>query len=169
MLQIGMGINLFFDVFYVDVFKGIYILVYLYVLMVKVLLLIMNFGGFIVGMDFDLSWVMLVYNWMMVVKSVLELVNRFVVCEVGKYGVCLNFVVVGFIWMLVMSVIVGGVFGEEVGVQIQLFEEGWDQCVLIGWNMKDVMLVVKMVCVLLFDWLLVIMGDIIYVDGGVYI
>src|SRR5262245_37946251 len=87
MPQTGMGINPFFDAPYEDVAKGIHISAYSYASLAKALLPIMNPGGGIVGMDFDQTRAMPAYKWMIVAKSALETVNRFVTrvdSEVGR-------------------------------------------------------------------------------------
>lgn len=63
---------------------------------------------------------------------------------------------VGLLDIMVKIVILG----------VDVFNDVWGECVLFGWDIKDIMFVVKGIVVFLFDWFLVIIGEIIYVDGG---
>jgi enoyl ACP reductase len=163
----GMGEFPFLDAPFEDVAKGIHISAFSYASLAKALLPIMSRGSAIVGMDFDPTRAMPVYNWMTVAKRALESVNQFVAREAGQYGVRSNLVAAGPIRTLAMGAIVGaGIAG--MSDQLLLLEQGWDQRSPIGWDMKDPSPVAKTVCALLSDWLPATTGSIIYADGGAH-
>lgn len=163
----GMGDKPFLDAPYEDISKGIHISAYSYASVAKAVLPIMSRGSALVGMNFDPTRAMPVYNWMTVAKSALESVNRFVAREAGPYGVRSNLVAAGPIRTLAMSAIVGaGIAG--VSDQMALVEQGWDQRAPIGWDMKDPTPVARTVCAVLSDWLPATTGSIIYADGGAH-
>jgi len=136
-----------------------YVFVYLLKVLVVVVLLLMFIGGSVVGLMFDVWFVWFVYDWMGVVKVVFEFILCYFVCDFGLYGVCVNFVVVGLICIIVVKSI----------FVFEMFENIWGECVFLGWDVCDVEFIVWVCCVLFLDWFLVMMGEMVYVDGGVYV
>lgn len=163
----GMGEKPFLDAPYSDIEKGIHISAYSYASVAKAVLPIMARGGALVGMNFDPTRAMPVYNWMTVAKSALESISRFVAREAGPHGVRSNLVAAGPIRTLAMSAIVGaGIAG--ISDQMALVEQGWGQRAPLGWDMKNATPVARTVCAVLSDWLPATTGSIIFADGGAH-
>jgi len=113
-------------------------------------------GGSIVGFDFDASVAWPGYDWMGVAKAALESLARYLARDLGPSGIRVNLVAAGPVRTLAARSIPG----------FDLFENVWDGCAPLGWDVRDSKAVAQACVALLSDWFPRTTGEIIHVDGG---
>jgi len=113
-------------------------------------------GGSLVGLDFDSTGAWPVYNWMGVMKSALESVNRYLARDLGPLGIRSNLVAAGPL----NTRAAGGIPDFD-----QLLDN-WEMRSPMKWDPDDPEPVADTVSFLLSDLSRAITGEILHVDGG---
>jgi len=113
-------------------------------------------GGSLVGLDFDSSGAWPVYNWMGVVKSALESVNRYLARDLGPHGIRSNLVAAGPLHTRAA----GGI------PDFKALLDNWENRSPMKWDPYDPVPVADAVGFLLSDLSRAITGEILHVDGG---
>lgn len=113
-------------------------------------------GGSLVGLDFDSTGAWPVYNWMGVMKSALESVNRYLARDLGPLGIRSNLVAAGPL----NTRAAGGIPDFD-----QLLDN-WEMRSPMRWDPDDPEPVADTVSFLLSDLSRAITGEILHVDGG---
>ncbi len=113
-------------------------------------------GGSLVGLDFDSAGAWPVYNWMGVVKSALESVNRYLARDLGPLGIRSNLVAAGPLHTRAA----GGI------PDFERLLENWETRSPMKWDPYDNEPVADAVGFLLSDLARAISGEILHVDGG---
>jgi enoyl-[acyl-carrier protein] reductase I len=115
-----------------------------------------EFGGSVVGLDFDATVAWPAYDWMGVAKAALESVSRYLARDLGPRGVRVNLIAAGPIETLAASGIPG----------FEQLAEAWEAGAPLGWDVRDPGPVATTACFLLSALSRGITGEIIHVDGG---
>ena len=113
-------------------------------------------GGSLVGLDFDSTGAWPVYNWMGVMKSALESVNRYLARDLGPFGIRSN-------------LIAAGPLNTRAAGGIPDFDRlltNWEIRSPMKWDPDDAEPVADAVGFLLSDLARGITGEILHVDGG---
>lgn len=113
-------------------------------------------GGSLVGLDFDSAGAWPVYNWMGVVKSALESVNRYLARDLGPRGIRSNLVAAGPLHTRAA----GGI------PDFKALLDNWENRSPMKWDPYDPVPVADAVGFLLSDLSRAITGEILHVDGG---
>jgi enoyl-[acyl-carrier protein] reductase I len=113
-------------------------------------------GGSLVGLDFDSAGAWPVYNWMGVVKSALESVNRYLARDLGPLGIRSNLVAAGPLHTRAA----GGI------PDFEKLLDNWEMRSPMKWDPSDNEPVADAVGFLLSDLARAITGEILHVDGG---
>jgi enoyl-[acyl-carrier protein] reductase I len=113
-------------------------------------------GGSLVGLDFDSTGAWPVYNWMGVMKSALESVNRYLARDLGPLGIRSNLIAAGPL----NTRAAGGIPDFD-----QLLDN-WEMRSPMKWDPDDAEPVADAVGFLLSDLSRAITGEILHVDGG---
>lgn len=113
-------------------------------------------GGSLVGLDFDSAGAWPVYNWMGVMKSALESVNRYLARDLGPQGIRSNLVAAGPL----NTRAAGGI------PDFDALLNNWEMRSPMKWDPDDPEPVADAITFLLSDYSRAISGEIIHVDGG---
>ena len=113
-------------------------------------------GGSLVGLDFDSAGAWPVYNWMGVMKSALESVNRYLARDLGPQGIRSNLVAAGPL----NTRAAGGI------PDFDALLNNWEMRSPMKWDPDDPKPVADAITFLLSDYARAISGEIIHVDGG---
>lgn len=113
-------------------------------------------GGSLVGLDFDSAGAWPVYNWMGVMKSALESVNRYLARDLGPQGIRSNLVAAGPL----NTRAAGGI------PDFDALLDNWEMRSPMKWDPDDPKPVADAITFLLSDYSRAISGEIIHVDGG---
>ena len=113
-------------------------------------------GGSLVGLDFDSAGAWPVYNWMGVMKSALESVNRYLARDLGPLGIRSNLVAAGPL----NTRAAGGI------PDFDALLNNWEMRSPMKWDPDDPKPVADAITFLLSDYSRAISGEIIHVDGG---
>ena len=113
-------------------------------------------GGSLVGLDFDSAGAWPVYNWMGVMKSALESVNRYLARDLGPQGIRSNLVAAGPL----NTRAAGGI------PDFDALLNNWEMRSPMKWDPDDPKPVADAITFLLSDYSRAISGEIIHVDGG---
>ncbi|MFM9054623.1 MAG: enoyl-ACP reductase FabI [Solirubrobacterales bacterium] len=113
-------------------------------------------GGSLVGLDFDSTGAWPVYNWMGVMKSALESINRYLARDLGPFGIRSNLVAAGPL----NTRAAGGI--PDFGALL----DNWEMRSPIEWDPDDPEPVADAVGFMLSDLSRAITGEILHVDGG---
>jgi enoyl-[acyl-carrier protein] reductase I len=117
---------------------------------------LMGAGGSIVGLDFDNTQAVPVYDWMGVAKSALESTARYLARDLGPRKIRVNLVCAGPIRTIAAKSIPG----------FERFEEVWSQRAPLGWDIRDPEPVARACIALLSDLFPATTGEMLHVDGG---
>jgi enoyl ACP reductase len=123
---------------------------------VGMLPLMEEYGGGIVGLDFDASVAWPLYDWMGVAKAGLESVARYLARDLGRHRIRVNLVSAGPL----RTIAAKGIPGFDA------LADGWGERAPLGWDTGDPTPVAKAAVFLLSDWASGITGEILHVDGG---
>ena len=113
-------------------------------------------GGSLVGLDFDSAGAWPVYNWMGVMKSALESVNRYLARDLGPQGIRSNLVAAGPL----NTRAAGGI------PDFDALLNNWEMRSPMKWDPDDPKPVADAITFLLSDYARAISGEILHVDGG---
>ena len=113
-------------------------------------------GGSLVGLDFDSAGAWPVYNWMGVMKSALESVNRYLARDLGPQGIRSNLVAAGPL----NTRAAGGI------PDFDALLNNWEMRSPMKWDPDDPKPVADAITFLLSDYSRAISGEILHVDGG---
>ena len=113
-------------------------------------------GGSLVGLDFDSAGAWPVYNWMGVMKSALESVNRYLARDLGPQGIRSNLVAAGPL----NTRAAGGI------PDFDALLNNWEMRSPMKWDPDDPEPVADAITFLLSDNSRAISGEILHVDGG---
>ena len=115
-----------------------------------------EWGGALIGLDFDATVAWPSYDWMGVAKAALESVSRYLARDLGPRGIRVNLVSAGPIRTAAASGVPG--FAE--------LESAWGERAPLGWQVDDPTPVADAALFLLSDLARAIAGEIVHVDGG---
>ena len=113
-------------------------------------------GGSLVGLDFDSAGAWPVYNWMGVMKSALESVNRYLARDLGPQGIRSNLVAAGPL----NTRAAGGI------PDFDALLNNWEMRSPMKWDPDAPKPVADAITFLLSDYARAISGEILHVDGG---
>ena len=113
-------------------------------------------GGSLVGLDFDSAGAWPVYNWMGVMKSALESVNRYLARDLGPQGIRSNLVAAGPL----NTRAAGGI------PDFDALLDNWEMRSPMKWDPDDPEPVADAITFLLSDMARGISGEILHVDSG---
>ncbi len=120
--------------------------------------LLPEYGGSVVGLDFDATVAWPAYDWMGVAKAALESTSRYLARDLGHRGLRVNLVA-------------AGPLATPAGKSIPGFEpvaDMWGQRAPLGWDLHDPTATAKACVALLSDFFPATTGEIIHVDGGLH-
>lgn len=103
-------------------------------------------------------------SYYLVVKGVLCIFIKMIVCEVGQYGICCNCVVFGVIVIDFMFNYVKWIVVEKGVLEEEVYEQMFVSCVFKVYLMLED--VVNLVLFFVFDQVCMIIGQLINVDVG---
>ena len=149
----------FLDAPWDDVSRALHVSTYSYVALANGLKELLAVGpGSVVGLDFDgqLAWPG--YDWMGVAKAGLEAANRYLARDLGPLGIRANLVSAGPLHTMA---------ARSIGT-IDGFEHLWLQRAPLPWDTRDPEPVGRAVCSLLSEWMPMVTGEVVHVDGGVH-
>lgn len=114
--------------------------------------------GSLIGLDFDAGVAWPGYDWMGVAKAGLESCCRYLAHALGPAGTRVNLVAAGPLRTIAASAM--NSFGS--------FERTWQERAPLGWDIRDTEAVARTICALWSDWLPLVTGEVIHVDGGAH-
>lgn len=115
-----------------------------------------EYGGSLVGLDFDASKAWPIYDWAGVSKAALESVNRYLAQYLGPRGIRSNLVAAGPL----RTMAAGAIEGFDVLAQ------AWEQGAPLKWDLTDPDPVADACLFLLSSLSRAVTGEILHVDGG---
>lgn len=147
----------FVDAPWADVATAMQVSAYSYAALARACMPMMSeYGGSIVGLDFDATVAWPVYDWMGVCKAALESANRYLARDLGPSNIRVNLVAAGPLRTLAAKSIPG----------FEKFETTWTERAPLGWDLRDTGPVADTCIALFSDLLRATTGEIIHVDGG---